>query len=149
MCLPESPRYLLLKGRDEEARAALGRLLTRPSGSPEVERERLEISTALEEEQKAGSATYADCFKNNESRNGFRTWTGIMLQGVCLFCFYVMTRFNEVLVATINGYQFHLCVFQTTSHAYMLSFFFGFLNISLLRNSKFLTKSYTDHLYLH
>jgi len=52
MLLPESPRYLLLKGRDKAARVSLGRLLTRPSDSPEVERERLEITTALQEEQK-------------------------------------------------------------------------------------------------
>jgi SP family sugar:H+ symporter-like MFS transporter len=81
ICLPESPRYLLLKGRDEAARVSLGRLLTRSSDSPEVERERLEIVTALEAEQKVGSASYIDCFRNNENRNGFRTWTGIMLQG--------------------------------------------------------------------
>jgi len=81
ICLPESPRYLLLKGREEAARLALGRLLTRSSNSPEVERQRLEIVTALEAEQKNGSATYFDCFRNNENRNGFRTWTGIMLQG--------------------------------------------------------------------
>jgi len=50
--------------------------------SPEVEAEALEILTALEVEQKVGSGTYADCFKNNENRNGFRTWTGIMMQAV-------------------------------------------------------------------
>jgi hypothetical protein len=71
------------------ARASLGRLLTRPSDSPEVERERPEIITALEAEQKVGSATYVDCFKNNENRNGFRTWTGIMSQGVRLFSFFL------------------------------------------------------------
>ena len=90
MLLPESPRYLLLKGRDKAARVSLGRLLTRPSDSPEVERERLEITTALQEEQKTGSGSYADCFRNTENRNGFRTWTGIMLQGVCLFFSFVM-----------------------------------------------------------
>ena len=87
ICLPESPRYLLLKSRESEARLALGRLLTRPADSPEVERERKEIVTALEAEQKIGVPTYVDCFRNNESRNGFRTWTGIMLQGVRLFFF--------------------------------------------------------------
>ena len=65
-------------------------LLTRPADSPEVERERKEIVTALEAEQKNGVPTYVDCFRNNESRNGFRTWTGIMLQGVRrLFLFFL------------------------------------------------------------
>jgi sugar porter (SP) family MFS transporter len=81
MLLPESPRYLLLKGREREARVSLGRLLTRPADSQEVESERLEIVTALQEEVKAGSSTYVDCFRNNESKSGLRTWTGILLQG--------------------------------------------------------------------
>ncbi|KAF8165953.1 monosaccharide importer [Crassisporium funariophilum] len=81
MLLPESPRYLLLKGRQQEARKSLGRLMTRPHDSPEVESECLEISTALEVENKTGSGSYADCFRNTENRNGFRTWTGILLQG--------------------------------------------------------------------
>ena len=48
-----------------------------------------------------------------------------MLQGVCLFSFFVChdTVFNEGLVATIDGYQFYLCVFQTFFHASMLNFF--------------------------
>jgi SP family sugar:H+ symporter-like MFS transporter len=80
--LPESPRYLLLKDRQADARKSLGRLMTLPSDSPEVEAEALEISTALAVEKQAGSTTYLDCFKNNENRNGFRTWTGIFMQGV-------------------------------------------------------------------
>ena len=79
-----------------------------PSDSPEVDRERLAILAALEAEQKNGSATYAECFRNNENRNGFRTWTGILLQAVRLSSLW----FNGGLVATIDGYQFHLCVFQ-------------------------------------
>jgi len=80
--LPESPRYLLLKGRQVEARNALGRLMSLPASSPEVEAEAVEISTALAVEQQVGKSTYLDCFKNNDNRNGFRTWTGILLQGV-------------------------------------------------------------------
>jgi len=81
--LPESPRYLLLKNRQVDAREALGRLMSLPHDSPEVQAEAVEISTALTvEEQNSGKSTYLDCFKNNENRNGFRTWTGILMHGV-------------------------------------------------------------------
>ena len=87
MLLPESPRYLLLNGCERAARVSLRRLLTRPADSPEVEAERLEIMTALQAEDQIGTATYIDCFKSTENKNGFRTWTGFLLQGVCLLCF--------------------------------------------------------------
>lgn len=81
--LPESPRYLLLKNRQADARKALGKLMSLPPHSPEVQAEAVEISTALAVEKKnSGNSTYLDCFKNNENRNGFRTWTGIVMQGV-------------------------------------------------------------------
>jgi len=81
ICLPESPRYLLLKNRQADARRALGRLMTLPHDSPEVEAEALEISTALAVELKADAGSYIDCFRNTENRNAWRTWTGILMQG--------------------------------------------------------------------
>jgi len=100
MMLPESPRYLLLKGRQAEARVALGRLMTRSADSPEVEAEALEISTALEVEAKVSQGGYLACFKNNEDRNGLRTWTGILMQGWqqltgINFIFYYGTTFFQ------------------------------------------------------
>lgn len=79
--LPESPRYLLLKGKDAAARKALSTLTKRPADSAEVDEECLDITLALEAERAMGKTTYLDCFRNNESRNGFRTWTGIWIQG--------------------------------------------------------------------
>ena len=97
MMLPDSPRYLLLKGWEQQACAALGRLLTHPVDSPDVEREQNETMTALHREKKTGSASYADCFRNTENRSGFRTWTGIMLQGVCFFFLFLF----EIVYLTI------------------------------------------------
>jgi len=98
--LPESPRYLLLKDRQADARKSLGRLMTLPSDSPEVEAEAIEISTALAVEKQAEATSYLDCFKNNESRNGLRTWTGIFMQGWqqltgINFIFYYGTTFFQ------------------------------------------------------
>ncbi|KAG6917552.1 hypothetical protein DXG01_002020 [Tephrocybe rancida] len=79
--LPESPRFLLKKGREEAGKVSLGRLLTVPADSPEVESEFQEIMAALEEDRKLGSGSYVDCFRNTPGKNGLRTWTGILLQG--------------------------------------------------------------------
>ena len=57
--------------------------MTLPSDAPEVEAEAVEITTALAVEKEAAQGNgYVACFKNNEDRNGWRTWTGILMQGV-------------------------------------------------------------------
>ncbi|KAG6892215.1 hypothetical protein C0993_004526, partial [Termitomyces sp. T159_Od127] len=79
--LPESPRYLLKKGKEDAGRLALGRLLTQSPDSPAVVAEFDEIMAAFEADRKVGSGSYLDCFRNTEGKNGLRTWTGILLQG--------------------------------------------------------------------
>jgi len=92
LCLPESPRYLLLKNKIPQARAALGRLMALPADSAEVDAQVVEINLALEAERPLGDATYLDCFRNTPSRNAFRSWTGIMLQG-----FQQLTGINFII----------------------------------------------------
>jgi len=58
----------------------------------EVDAQVAEINSALEAERALGTSTYADCFKNTPSRNSFRTWTGIMLQG-----FQQLTGINFII----------------------------------------------------
>jgi len=98
--LPESPRFLLKKGREEAGRRALGRLLVRAPDSPEVDAEFEEIMATLEADRALGSGSYLDCFRNTEGKNGLRTWTGIMLQGWqqltgINFIFYYGTTFFQ------------------------------------------------------
>ena len=88
-----------MKGRTDAARVALGRLMTLPANSEEVDKECRDISDALAVEMTNSSGSYKDCFRNNKDRNGFRTWTGIMLQGwqqltginfICTFLFILL-----------------------------------------------------------
>ncbi|CEQ42023.1 SPOSA6832_03794, partial [Sporobolomyces salmonicolor] len=80
--LPESPRYLLMKGRDEQARRALSRILKADPDSQEVNEELAEIAANLHHERAVGATSYLDCFRNGPGRNGLRTWTGIGLQAL-------------------------------------------------------------------
>ena len=78
--LPESPRYLIKKGRFELARTNLGRVLRAPVDSAEVKAEYEEIEANLRHEQSVGQTSYLDCFRNGPGRNRLRVLTGIFLQ---------------------------------------------------------------------
>ncbi|CAK5261934.1 unnamed protein product [Mycena citricolor] len=79
--LPESPRYLMYKNRVPEARKSMARLASAPEDSEIVSAEVREIELALAAEANIGNASYLDCFRGGEYKNGFRTWTGILIQG--------------------------------------------------------------------
>ncbi|KAF9476794.1 monosaccharide importer [Pholiota conissans] len=101
LLLPESPRFLLLKGKEAEARKALGRLLSKPADSPVVVEECRAVEMGLKLEHEASTGTYFDCFRNNENRHGLRTWTGISLQawqqltGINFIFYYGTTFFKS------------------------------------------------------
>ena len=99
--LPESPRYLLFKGKKDAAKRSLGRLMTLPPDSPEVEAEATEIQLALDAERAIGANSYWDCFKpGTANRNAARTWTGIWMQawqqltGINFIFYYGTTFFK-------------------------------------------------------
>ncbi|KAK4701536.1 hypothetical protein P7C70_g4694, partial [Phenoliferia sp. Uapishka_3] len=96
--LPESPRYLIMKGRDDQAMRALSRILSAPEDSPEVNQEFAEIAANLHHERAIGATSYLDCFRNGPGRNGLRMWTGIGIQALqqlsgINFIFYYGTQF--------------------------------------------------------
>lgn len=78
--LPESPRWLIKRGRDADAAKALGRLLRLKPEDPEVEMELEDIRTNLAEEQRIGETGYIDCFKPGPNKLPLRTLTGIFIQ---------------------------------------------------------------------
>ncbi|KAG8745651.1 hypothetical protein FRC10_007348 [Ceratobasidium sp. 414] len=80
MLLPESPRYLIKRGRDQDAQCALARLLSLHPEDPEVETELNDIRANLRAEEELGTGSYADCFKQGPNKILTRVMTGIFLQ---------------------------------------------------------------------
>ncbi len=73
--LPESPRWMLMKGNDAGALTSLSRLMAAPEDDAEVMQEFEEISIAVRQDAAVNQSSYADCFRNGPGRHGFRMWT--------------------------------------------------------------------------
>lgn len=80
MCpwLVETPRWLAQKGRVEEARSIVARLLNRAEDDEEVQGQMNEILEGIAAEQAEGEASWKEVFSNNNStRNLHRVLLGM------------------------------------------------------------------------
>ena len=78
--LPESPRWLIKVGRDEDAAGALSRLISLPPDHPELQAELEEIRLSFDQEKRFGESSYLDCFRPSDNKILLRTLTGISIQ---------------------------------------------------------------------
>ncbi|GAA5900174.1 hypothetical protein JCM6882_002635 [Rhodosporidiobolus microsporus] len=98
--LPESPRYLIAVGKDEQAQKSLARILGCPMDSEPVAEQFAEIAASVHHVRSLGGTSYFDCFKNT-NRNRLRSLTGIGLQaiqqlmGINFIFYYGTTFFNN------------------------------------------------------
>ncbi|CAE6531446.1 unnamed protein product [Rhizoctonia solani] len=95
--LPESPRYYIKKGRNEDALRSLSRLRARSETDPDVveEYEEMVKSTAASDLNKS---SYLDCFRQGTNKTRTRILTGLGFLGVqqltgINFIFYYGTTF--------------------------------------------------------
>jgi SP family sugar:H+ symporter-like MFS transporter len=84
--LPETPRYLIKKGKPEKAARSLSRLRRLPVDHPELIAELQEIIANHEYELSLGKSSYIDCVKGNL---GKRLFTGCALQALQQLSGYV------------------------------------------------------------
>lgn len=80
--LPESPRYLVKVGRNEDAAKSLSRLRRLPMEDVEILAELEDITTQLKIENNNNAVGYIACFRMGENRMLLRTFTGIFLSAL-------------------------------------------------------------------
>lgn len=78
--LPDSPRWLSMQGRIEDAREVTSRLIDKPIDDEAVTQEIREIQDALEVQSRGGGFRYRELFTNGPSQNLRRTMLGMFAQ---------------------------------------------------------------------
>lgn len=84
--LPDSPRWLMMKGRNEEAHDVIARLLGKEMDDPAVMEEMSNIQEALYIQNKGGGFKYRELLTNGPSQNFRRTFLGALSQFCQQFC---------------------------------------------------------------
>ncbi|KAH8726054.1 general substrate transporter [Phaeosphaeriaceae sp. PMI808] len=96
--LPESPRWLVLKGRNDEALEVLAALSDLPPEDKKIQQEWMAVKDVVFKTCKGG---FRECFKMNRNRNLHRTVLGYVNQmfqqisGINLVTYYAATIFEN------------------------------------------------------
>ncbi len=121
--LPESPRWLAMKGRMDDATYVTSRLLGKPADDPEVVTELQAITDALEAQSKKGKFKNRELLTNGPTQNLRRTLLGVAAQffqqicGINLITYYATFLFENSLgfspgmsrlLAAANGTEYFL-----------------------------------------
>jgi SP family sugar:H+ symporter-like MFS transporter len=95
--LPETPRYFVMKGKEDRALASLGRLRRLPVDSPTLKDELSEIIATYQHELTQGKSSWAECFSGGGAQRK-RLFTGCAIMALSQltginFIFYYGTQF--------------------------------------------------------
>lgn len=97
LMLPETPRFLIKKGKSEKAMESLKFLRRLELGHPALVQEHQEIHANYQYEKSLGKASYIDCFKGSV---GKRLLTGMVLQ-----CLQQLVGINFIFYYVCFGWK--------------------------------------------
>lgn len=101
---PESPRWLLVKGKVDRARKSFGRLYNRDAGSREVDMQIRVVQVALEEEERLSATTrWTEIFHKNFIRRTF-TSVAVNVGGTLSGAFFIFT-YAAIFFEEIGGFS--------------------------------------------
>ncbi|KAJ5289250.1 uncharacterized protein N7443_009503 [Penicillium atrosanguineum] len=124
--MPESPRWLLMKNRHEDAKSALASFRKGKASPSDVSLELSLIQTALEEQRElAATTTYLDCFRGSNLR---RTLIAVVvqlmqqIQGNSFMNNYLVVFLERIGIQ--NGLQIYIAQNATQLGGITLAFYF-------------------------
>ncbi|KAF7727264.1 hypothetical protein EC973_007877 [Apophysomyces ossiformis] len=99
LALPESPRYLVSKEKDEQALKTLSDMHGKELSHPDVQREHEEISNAIAYERTLGDATWMEMFTTYRKRSFIAIAVQALgqLSGINIVTYYAPTMYAAVL----------------------------------------------------
>lgn len=121
--LPDSPRWLIMRGRVDEAKSVTARLMGKSEDDPDVIQEMHSVIEALEVQSKGGGFRMRELLTNGPSQNCRRTILAMMAQffqqicGINLITYYATFLFENSLgfgpdmarlLAAANGTEYFL-----------------------------------------
>lgn len=166
--LPESPRWLMGKGRDDDARLVFSSLYDLPPSHPVIEEQIMDIQQTLEKEASTGADRFnaRALLKQGEKKNFQRVnlggWAQIMQQicGINLITYYAgtiyetnigMSAFESRILAACNGTEYFLAslipIFIIEKVGRRPLFLFGTVGQFLTMLFLFITMELSNHGY--